>query len=58
MGTTKRAIEDRDARWDGLARSKGWRCEVGGESILFEEREIYFERGLCLYHAYMLDKDD
>jgi len=58
MGAAKRMIEERDARWDGLARSRGWLCDLCGVPIPFEERELYFETDMCAHCAYMISKDD
>jgi hypothetical protein len=64
MGQAKKVeqkrIEDEQAAWDAVCRSKAFVCLRCGEVPLKEEREIYFETKLCGYCAHMSErmKDD
>ena len=51
-------IPDNEQAWDQLAAANEYRCERCNELIPFGERTTYFERKLCVYCAYKLDKDD
>jgi len=60
MGQAKRAeqerIENEEAAWAAVCRSKGFFCLVCGEYPLKAEREIYFETKLCGYHAHVVER--
>lgn len=55
---TKDELERRDAAWEYVAERDNHRCAVCGHIPPYSEREVYFETGLCGYHAYTLEKDD
>lgn len=55
---TKDELEQKEAAWDHVARSEGHRCYVCNSIPPYGERDVYFETGLCGWHAHMLNKDD
>ena len=62
MGASKNAEEKeygrRAAGWDHVARSRGYECLRCGNTPQYDEREIYFEMGLCGWCAHQSAKDD
>ncbi len=47
MGATKDEYEQTETRWNHLARSKGYRCTVCAQLIIYDEREVYFQSKMC-----------
>ena len=58
MGRTKREMEATEERWDYKAGAEGYRCAVCGEAPVYDERETFFETGMCGWCAHMASKDD
>ena len=50
--------EQAAAAWHRKAEYEGYRCEVDGEVISYDDREQYFRTKLCSYHAQQVRKDD
>jgi formylmethanofuran dehydrogenase subunit E len=51
-------IPENEQRWDRYAEARGLKCKNCGETALFSERQLYFDRNLCSWCAHMRDKDD
>jgi len=49
-------IEKREAAWARKAEYMGWRCWCG-EIPLLGEAEVFFETGLCGYHAAVMQRE-
>ena len=47
-----------EADWHALALEKEYRCEVCGEIIPYEERELYFRTHRCAAHQEHPERDD
>jgi hypothetical protein len=45
-----------EERWHHVAVKKGFRCLLCGEYPSYDEREIYFETGMCGGHGHLLDE--
>lgn len=62
MGSTERHSshnhQEASERWDRLARGKGYKCSLCSQTIPYGEQDVFFERGLCGFCAYMADRDD
>lgn len=58
MGGHKDDLENASAAWHRKAQYNGYRCSVCGEVIEYDDRELFFARKVCGYHAYVADKDD
>jgi hypothetical protein len=43
--------QEDDARWRKVAHTLAYRCAVCGEIPSYEERQIYFVKRLCAFHA-------
>lgn len=54
----KQETESAAARWHTAAEIKGYQCLVCATTPPYEEREIYFESGLCSWCKHQADKDD
>ncbi len=48
--------EEREAAWARKAAFKNWRCWCG-EVPLLGEAEVFFETGLCGYHAAVMERE-
>ncbi|PSR00232.1 MAG: hypothetical protein BRD48_01930 [Bacteroidetes bacterium QS_9_68_14] len=55
---TKDDLERRNKAWKHCAEREDYRCAICGQVPPYGEREIYFESGLCGFHAHTLNKDD
>ena len=58
MGQEKEKREQASGNWASKAKFEGYACSVCGATPIYEEREIYFETGLCGPHAWQAEKDD
>lgn len=58
MGREKDAIAQREEGFKMKAESEGWNCAVCGATPIYDERDVYLERGLCGSCAHQADKDD
>lgn len=58
MGRDKDAQEEAASRWTTAAEINGYRCDVCGSIPSHEEREVYFDTGMCGYCAHQAQKDD
>ncbi len=58
MGWEKNAQLEAEDKWRGKANSRGWRCSRCHQVPPFEERKIFFERGLCTWCVNVLAKTD
>jgi RNA polymerase-binding transcription factor DksA len=47
MSKTKDEIEEAEAEWAAEARREGYRCEMCGGVIPYEERKAYFRTRRC-----------
>lgn len=50
--------ERREQAWARKCEYEGWKCKLCGCTPPLIESEIFFETGLCGYHAHMTSKDD
>lgn len=50
--------EDRERRWEVVAKKNGYDCEICGNTPTYDERDIYFDTGYCSHCAYEVAKDD
>jgi hypothetical protein len=50
--------EKKEAAWARKCEHEGWKCSACGMIPPLVEREVYFETGMCGYHAHMARKDD
>lgn len=61
MGITKRHLEEVRSNWDGVAKSKSFKCKNCGDYIIYDEREVYFDSNMCgkCTHDYnkLMDED-
>ena len=58
LGRENDAIIERDDNWLMKAQSEGWSCAVCGNTPPYDEREVFFETGMCGYCAHVAAKDD
>lgn len=58
MGREKNEQMERETAWDRLAQAKGHKCSVCGCLIPYGEQTVFFETGMCGYHAHTAEKDD
>ena len=54
----KDELEQAESRWNSLARDKGYRCSICSSVPIYDERELFFDRGMCGWCAHQADKDD
>lgn len=47
MGLTKGLTEEREARWQHVARNKGWECQVCGTLATRDDLDQFLSSGLC-----------
>ncbi len=47
----------RQERWAALAEANGFKCAVCGSAPKFEERDAFFDTGMCGFHAYVAGGD-
>lgn len=58
MSSQKDDAEDAAARWQMAAHANNYRCIVCGAIPPYEERDTYFEKGLCEWCRNQAEKDD
>ena len=58
MGRDREEAEDAAGRWKTAARINDYHCARCGEVPPYEERDTYFETGLCDWCRHMSEKDD
>jgi len=58
MGVHKHAIEERDEAFARKAQYEDWRCARCSMVVIYDERDVFFEQGLCGYCAHVVEKDD
>ena len=62
MGSVKDMVLEAEAtqaiKWDYVCETKDFECWLCGERPLFEEREIFFETGLCGHCSNIMDRDN
>ena len=55
---SKDEIEQSRDGWMIKATSEGWRCARCSQVPIYDEREVYFDTGMCGYCAHVISKDD
>lgn len=58
MGAAKHAIEERDQAFHRKAVFEGWRCARCSMVVIYDERDVYFDKGLCGYCAHVTERND
>ncbi len=58
MGREKERQMKAEEDWGKVARAKGYTCSVCSGDIPYGEREVFFETGMCGWHAHTAKKAD
>ena len=58
MSFTKRDMEERERRWYAKADYKNWTCFLCGFVPPYDEREVFFDVGMCGHCAHLLEKEE